>query len=184
IANTQAYLLDAHLQLVPAGVAAELYLGGMGVARGYLNLPELTAERFVPDPFSTAPGARLYRTGDLARFLPDDRLEFLGRLDHQVKIRGFRIELGEIETVLKENGAVQDAVVVAHEMNAGDKQLVAYLVAADSHAPTARELRAYLNERLPTYMTPALFVMLHTLPLTPNGKVDRAALPSPEESTH
>ncbi|HET8781192.1 MAG TPA: amino acid adenylation domain-containing protein [Pyrinomonadaceae bacterium] len=181
VANTQAYLLDAHLHLTPIGVAGELYLGGFGLARGYLNRPELTAERFVPDPFSGAPDGRLYRTGDLARYLPDGRLEYLGRLDHQLKLRGFRIELGEIETVLRDNSTVRDAVVVAHETDTGDKQLVAYVVAANSHVPTTKELRIYLQERLPKYMVPAFFVALDELPLTPNGKVDRRALPAPAE---
>jgi amino acid adenylation domain-containing protein/FkbM family methyltransferase len=177
VANTQAYLLDAHLQLVPVGAAGELYLGGFGLARGYLNRPELTAERFVPDPFSGVPGARLYRTGDLARYQQDGRLEYLGRLDHQLKLRGFRIELGEIETVLRENSAVRDAVVVAHETATGDKQLVAYVVANGSLATEA--LRAHLKQKLPHYMIPAAFVALDKLPLSPNGKIDRQALPAP-----
>lgn len=177
VANTQAYLLDAHLQLVPVGVAGELYLGGFGLARGYLNRPELTAERFVPDPFSGVPGARLYRTGDLARYQQDGRLEYLGRLDHQLKLRGFRIELGEIETVLRENSEVRDAVVVAHETETGDKQLVAYVVATAALA--TKTLRAHLEQKLPHYMIPAAFVALDKLPLSPNGKIDRHALPAP-----
>src|SRR6185369_5326997 len=135
IANTQAYVLDATLRMAPVGVVGELYLGGYGLARGYLNLPGLTAERFIPDPFSTEPGRRLYRTGDLARFLPDGRLEFLGRRDHQVKVRGFRIELGEIETVLKESGAVQDAVVIARD----DMRLVAYVTGCDDDPLVIKE---------------------------------------------
>ena len=182
IAKTQAYLLDAHLQPMPVGVAGELHIGGVGLARGYLNRAELTAEKFIPDPFGAEPGARLYKTGDLARFLQDGRIEFLGRLDHQVKIRGFRIELGEIESVLCESGAVRDAVVVARETGSGDKQLVAYVVAADGRAPTAGELRAHLQERLPKYMVPASFMVLDELPLTPNGKLNRRALPAPEDS--
>ena len=178
IANTQAYVLDAHLQLVPVGVVGELYLGGDGLARGYLNVPELTADCFIPDPFSTEPGARLYRTGDLARYLPDGRLEFLGRRDHQVKLRGFRIELGEIETVLKESGAVQDAVVIARETETGDKQLVAYVV-----GEVTNQLRDHLKQKLPHYMIPSAFVALDKLPLSPNGKLDRRALPAPEAST-
>jgi amino acid adenylation domain-containing protein/FkbM family methyltransferase len=175
IANTQAYLLDTHLQLVPIAVVGELYLGGFGLARGYLNAPELTAERFIPDPFSTDPGARLYRTGDLARYRPDGRLEFLGRRDHQVKLRGFRIELGEIEAVLKESGKVQDAVVVALK----DMRLVAYVTGCDN----SKELRDLLKQKLPPYMVPAVFVVLDKLPLSPNGKIDRRALPAPEAST-
>ncbi len=181
VRNTQAYLLDAHLQLVPVGVAGELYLGGFGLARGYLNRPELTAERFVPDPFSGVDGARLYRTGDLARYQQDGSLEYLGRLDHQLKLRGFRIELGEIETVLREDSAVRDAVVVARETETGDKQLVAYVVADRLLATT--ELRDHLKQKLPHYMIPAAFVMLDKLPLSPNGKIDRQALPAPEALT-
>ncbi len=175
VANTQAYLLDAHLQLVPVGVAGELCLGGLGLARGYLNRPELTAERFFPDPFSGRSGARLYRTGDLARYQQDGRLEYLGRLDHQLKLRGFRIELGEIETVLREHGAVRDAVVVARETETGEKQLMAYVVAN----LTTKELRDWLKQKLPHYMIPAAFVALDKLPLSPNGKIDRHALPAP-----
>jgi amino acid adenylation domain-containing protein len=178
IANTQAYVLDAQLQLVPVGVVGELYLGGFGLARGYLNLPELTAERFIPDGFSTEPGGRLYRTGDLARFLPDGRLEFLGRRDHQVKVRGFRIELGEIEAVLKESGKVQDVVVIARE----DMRLVAYVTGCADDPSVTKELRDHLGQKLPEYMVPSAFVMLTELPLTPNGKVDRKALPEPGQS--
>jgi amino acid adenylation domain-containing protein/FkbM family methyltransferase len=181
VANTQTYLLDARLQLIPVGVAGELYLGGSGLARGYLNRPELTAERFVPDPFSGVPGARLYRTGDLARYRQDGRLEYLGRLDHQLKLRGFRIELGEIETVLRENSAVRDVVVVARETETGDKQLVAYVVV--DRSVTTNELRAHLKQKLPHYMIPAAFVVLDKLPLSPNGKIDRHALPAPEALT-
>ncbi len=178
IANTQAYVLDAQLQLAPVGVAGELYLGGFGLARGYLNLPELTADRFIPDGFSTEPGGRLYRTGDLARFLPDGQLEFLGRRDHQVKLRGFRIELGEIEAVLKESGKVQDVVVIARE----DMRLVAYVTGCDDDPSVTKELRDHLAQKLPAYMVPSAFVMLTELPLTPNGKVDRKALPEPGQS--
>jgi amino acid adenylation domain-containing protein/FkbM family methyltransferase len=176
IANTQAYLLDAHQQLVPVGVVGELYVGGHGLARGYLNVPDLTAERFIPDPFSTEPGGRLYRTGDLARRLPDGHLEFLGRRDHQLKLRGFRIELGEIEAVLKESGMLQDAVVIAREDAVGDVRLVAYVVGCDNTTP----LRDHLKQKLPHYMIPAAFVVLDKLPLSPNGKIDRRALPAPE----
>ncbi|MBI4624601.1 MAG: amino acid adenylation domain-containing protein [Verrucomicrobia bacterium] len=179
IANTQLHVLDAHLQLVPVGAPGELFIGGDGLARGYVNRPELTAERFLPDPFSTVPGARLYRTGDLARRRPDGEIELLGRADHQVKLRGFRIELGEIETVLRELPAVSDAVVVAREDAPGDKRLVAYFIAAATPAPGAAELRELLGKKLPDYMVPSAFVPLERLPLTPNGKIDRRALPAP-----
>jgi amino acid adenylation domain-containing protein len=178
IANTQTYVLDGHLHPVPLGAAGELYIGGTGVARGYLDLPQLTAEKFVPDPFATIGGARLYRTGDLARYRADGRIECLGRVDHQVKLRGFRIELGEIEAALREHPDVHDCVVVAREDGA-DKRLVAYLVARDEGAPSATELRQLLKGRLPEYMVPSTFVRLPALPRTPNGKVDRRALPAP-----
>jgi len=174
IANTQIYLLDADLNPVPVGVPGEIYLGGDGLARSYLNRPELTAARFVPNPFSCQARDRLYRTGDLARYQPNGNLEFLGRLDAQIKLRGFRIELGEIETVLSQHPAVREAVVVVREI-AGDRQLVAYIVAEQT--PTARDLRNFLQSKLPDYMVPAAFVVLEALPLTPNGKIDRRALP-------
>lgn len=177
IANTQAYILDAYCHPVPIGVSGELYLGGAGLARGYHNRPELTAEKFIPHPFSPDPDARLYKTGDLACYLADGNIEFLGRTDHQVKIRGFRIELGEIEAVLGTHPSIKEAVVIAREDTPGDKRLVAYLAA--SPAPSSQELRNYLMARLPEYMLPAIFVMLDALPLTPNGKLDRKALPAP-----
>jgi amino acid adenylation domain-containing protein len=180
IANTQVYVLDAHLQPVPAGVPGELYIGGDGLARGYLHRPDLTAERFVPHPFSAAPNARLYRTGDLARFLPTGDLEHLGRLDHQVKVRGFRIELGEIEATLLQHPTVRQAVVVAREETPGDKRLVAYLIPAEGQDITFKELRSFLKESLPDYMVPSACVMLEAFPQTPNGKIDRKALPPPE----
>jgi hypothetical protein len=182
IANTQIYLLDAHLQPVPIGVAGELYIGGKGVARGYLGLPEMTGERFIPNPFSNEPGARLYKTGDLARHLPDGNIEFLGRLDNQVKIRGYRIELGEIETTLEHHAAIRQAVVLAREDTSSDRRLVAYCVPDHGSRPDIRELRSFLQAKLPNYMVPAAFIVLDTLPLTPNGKIDRQALPAPDQA--
>jgi amino acid adenylation domain-containing protein/non-ribosomal peptide synthase protein (TIGR01720 family) len=181
IGNSQLYAVDRELQPMPIGGAGELLVGGAGVTRGYLRRPDLTAERFIPDPFGGAPGARLYRTGDLVRWLPDATLNFLGRLDHQVKVRGFRIELGEIERILQEHPDVHRAVVVARSDGpVGQKQLVAYFVAAATPPPAAASLRSFLAERLPAYMVPAVFMMLESLPLSPNGKVDRMALPPPE----
>jgi amino acid adenylation domain-containing protein len=183
IHNAQAYVLDPHLQLAPVGIPGELHIGGVGLARGYLNQPALTAERFIPHPFSEAPGARLYRTGDLARYLHDGNIEFLGRLDHQVKIRGFRVELGEIEAVLSQHPAVRDAVAVVGEGPAGDKRLLAYVVPRAPHGvPSTAELRLFLKRRLPDYMVPSTFVGLKALPLTPSRKVDRQALPAPDQS--
>ena len=182
IANTQVYVLDAHLRPAPVGVAGELYIGGDGLARGYVNRPGLTAEKFIPNPFAPQPGARMYRAGDLARYLPGGEIEFLGRLDSQLKIRGFRIELGEIESVLGRYGAVAQAVVVARDNGAGDKQLVAYLVAEEGGDVSPAGLKDYLRRHLPDYMIPAAFVVLEQLPLTPNGKVDRKALPAPERA--
>ena len=178
IANTQVYLLDAHLQPVPVGIPGELYIGGEGLARGYLNRPELTAEKFIPNRFSSVPGARLYKTGDLARYLPDGNIEFLGRFDNQVKLRGFRIELGEIEAVLGQHPAVQEIVVTGREDRPGDKRLVAYVV-PDQEEIKISHLRLFLKRKLPEYMVPSVFMLLDALPLTPNGKVDRQALPAP-----
>ncbi|MEG4634709.1 amino acid adenylation domain-containing protein [Microcoleus sp. AR_TQ3_B6] len=178
--NTQVYILDAQKQLVPIGVPGELYIGGVGVTRGYLNRPELTADRFILNPFSNDSGSRLYKTGDLVRYLPDGNIEFLGRIDHQVKIRGFRIELGEIEAVLRQNRAVQDAVVIGQEYDLHDKRLVAYVVPSQEQVFSTSELRRYLKQKLPDHMVPSAFVRLEALPLTPNDKVDRRALPMPD----
>jgi amino acid adenylation domain-containing protein len=182
IAATQTYVLDRTLEPVPIGVPGELHIGGDGLARAYLNRPELTAEKFIPDPFSHEPGSRLYKTGDLVRYQPDGALEFLGRIDHQVKIRGFRIELGEIETTLADHPAVKEAAVIAREDTAGDKRLTAYVVFEGEPGPASAELRAFLKERLPDYMVPSAFVFLEMLPLTANGKVDRKALPAPDQN--
>jgi amino acid adenylation domain-containing protein len=180
ISNTEVYILNRELRPVPAGIAGELYIGGDGLARGYHNRPELTAERFVPDPFSAELGARLYQTGDRVRFLSNGEIEFLGRFDYQVKIRGYRIELGEIESVLAGHGAVKEVVVEAREDTAGDKRLVAYIVSEPQAQLSIDELRRYLIEKLPDYMVPSNFVMLDQMPLTHNGKVNRAALPEPD----
>ncbi|MDF5721977.1 MAG: amino acid adenylation domain-containing protein [Rhizonema sp. PD37] len=180
IANTQIYLLDSFGRSVPIGVPGELHIGGEGLARGYLNLPELTAAKFIPNPFSQKPGTRLYKTGDKAHYLPDGNIEFLGRIDYQVKIRGFRIEIGEIETVLMQHQAVRETVVLARDVQLGDKQLVAYVVPSSKQTPTINQLQTFLREQLPEYMVPAVFVMLETLPLLPNGKVNRQILPTPD----
>ncbi|HEX5705835.1 MAG TPA: non-ribosomal peptide synthetase, partial [Pyrinomonadaceae bacterium] len=180
IQNTQLYLLDEGLRLVPTGAAGELYVGGDGVARGYLGRPDLTAERFIPDPFSGEPGARLYRTGDLARYVAEARMEYLGRADEQVKVRGFRIEPGETESALAAHEAVRESVVVAREDETGEKFLAAYVVPRAGREVAAAELRAFLRDVLPDYMIPTAFVTLGKLPLTSNGKVDRRALPAPD----
>ena len=179
IRNTQVYILDAQGEPVPVGVAGELYIGGAGVTRGYLNRPELTAERFVPDRFGKEPGGRLYRTGDVGRWLKDGTIEYLGRNDEQIKIRGYRVELGEIEARLREYEGVREAVVIAREEEAGDKRLIAYYTSADGLS--AETLRAHVAEGLPEYMVPSAYVRLEALPLTPNGKLDRRALPEPRE---
>jgi amino acid adenylation domain-containing protein len=181
LANTQTYVLDQNLNLAPIGVIGELYIGGHGLGRGYLHRTELTADRFIPDPLSSVPGARLYRTGDLVRQLPDGSLEFAGRVDHQVKIRGFRIELGEIESQLRKHPAIKETVVVAREDKPGEKRLVAYLVAAPEQHIAIDEVREFVKSRLPEYMVPAAFVILEALPVMHNGKVDRRQLPEPEQ---
>jgi acetyltransferase-like isoleucine patch superfamily enzyme/acyl carrier protein len=182
IANTQTYLLDANGQPVPIGVPGEVYLGGEGLARGYLHRPDLTAEKFVSNPFSPDPQARLYRTGDLAKYHLDGNLEFLGRIDHQVKVRGFRIELGEIEARIEERPEVDQTVVVAREEAPGDKQLVAYYTTHPGNALSPDDLRASLKKSLPVYMVPSFLVHLPAFPLTPNGKIDRKTLPQPENA--
>ena len=183
IDQTQLYVLDNYLRPVPVGVTGELYIGGAGLARGYLGRPGLTAERFLPDPVGQTPGARLYRTGDLARWRQDGSLECLGRIDHQVKVRGFRIELGEIEAALLNHAAVREAVVIARQDASGEKNLVAYAVFREGAAlPTAGDIRQHLHELLPEYMVPPVYVVLDALPLTPNGKIDRQALPDPDQA--
>ena len=180
IANTRTYVLDGNGEPVPIGVPGELYIGGAGVAKGYLDRPELTAERFVRDRAPGRSAAFLYRTGDVARYRADGALECLGRVDDQVKIRGFRIELGEIESVLASHPAIAHAVVTAREDRPGDRHLAAYFRRGDSVAPAGAELRAFLRERLPEYMIPLTFTELEVLPMTPNGKVDRRRLPEPD----
>ncbi|MBD2784448.1 amino acid adenylation domain-containing protein [Xenorhabdus sp. DI] len=182
IANTQIYLLDKHNQPVPIGVSGEIHIGGSGLARGYLNLPDLTAERFITDPFSTDPDARLYKTGDLGRWLADGSIAYLGRNDFQVKIRGLRIELGEIETRLIQCAGVREAVVVARESGVGDKRLVAYVIPAPDSTPDISQLRQQISRHLADYMIPSAFVMMTSFPLSPNGKLDRKALPAPDHS--
>src|SRR3712207_6337515 len=165
---------------VSVGVVGELYIGGDGLALGYLERPELTAEKFVPNPFTAEEGERLYRTGDLVRYRVDGNVEFLGRVDSQVKVRGFRIELGEVESVLGGHPGVRECVVVVREDGAGGKRLVAYVVAEPGQQLEASALRGHMKERVPEYMVPSAFMVLEKMPLTPNGKVDRKALPAPE----
>lgn len=181
LANTRCYILDDNLQPVPMGIPGELYVGGLHLSVGYLNRPELTQEKFIPNPFS--PGEKLYKTGDLACWLPDGSIDFLGRVDDQVKIRGFRVELGEIETILTEHPAVKQAVAAAVAGTRGDKQLAAYIVPADpENPPTPAELAGHLKPRLPGYMIPSWYVMLESIPMTPNGKIDRRRLPEPDRT--
>ena len=182
LTNVQIYILDSRLQPMPIGVGGELYIGGIGLARGYLNRPDLTAAGFIPNPFSTMQGARLYRTGDLACYLPDGRVEFLGRIDQQVKLRGFRIEPGEIEAVLREHQSVREVVVNACAMRTGDKELVAYVVPSNGldRSVLVKALQRSAREKLPHHMVPAAFVLLDQLPRTLSGKIDRRALPKPD----
>jgi acyl-coenzyme A synthetase/AMP-(fatty) acid ligase/acyl carrier protein len=180
IANAQVYVLDEQMGPRPVGVPGELYIGGAGLARGYINRPGLTAERFVPNPFGRQTGQRLYRTGDRVRWRAGGELEFLGRFDEQVKLRGYRIELGEIETILERHEAVRRAAVTIRQQQNGDPWLVAYVAYAAGAAVSEQELRKYLGAHLPDYMVPALYVGLDDLPLTPSGKVDRRRLPEPE----
>lgn len=183
VANTQLYVLDDNLLPVPVGVPGEIYIGGAGLADGYLNRPDLTAEKFIPHVFSNAPGARLYRTGDRARLLPDGDIEFLGRLDRQVKLRGFRIESGEVEAAINLHSSVRESVVVVRDDANGNQRLIAYVVAEPTHDESAsHDLRRSLQEKLPAFMIPSAFVTLEKLPLTPNGKVDAKALPAPGEN--
>jgi hypothetical protein len=184
IRNTRMYVLDRSRQLVPPGVAGELYIGGAGLARGYWRRADLTDERFVPDTVGGIAGARMYRTGDLARHLPDGRIQCLGRIDDQVKVRGFRIELGDIESTLERHPAVKQAVAAVHQEGGGDRRLVAYVVHDAGQDATGSELRKFLRHELPDYMVPSLFVPIDRVPLTANGKVDRRALPSPYEHSH
>ncbi len=181
VANTRMYILDGNMQPVPVGVTGELYIGGAQVARGYHNRPELTAEKFIPDPFGDDPKGRLYKTGDATRYLPDGNIEYLGRLDFQVKIRGNRIELGEIETLLVQHPAVREAVVMAREDTPGDLRLAAYIVFNQDQEVPVGEIRDYVRQKLPDFMVPSFFITLEKLPLTPNQKVDRKALPAPEK---
>ena len=179
IANTKIYVLDKQLRPVATGVAGEIYIGGDGVARGYLAQPEITAERFIPNPFSETGGERIYRTGDMARYRDDGEIEYLGRVDHQVKVRGFRVELGEIEAVLRQHPKVNEVVVMAREEVVGDRRIVAYLVSSEPEELSLNDVRRFMRDKLPEYMMPSSLVPLSALPLTPNGKVDREALPAP-----
>ena len=183
IANTQVYILDKYLQPVPIGVVGELHIGGAGLARGYLHRPELTQDKFIPNPFEKTEDSKLYKTGDIARYLPDGNIEYVGRIDNQVKIRGFRIELGEIEAILSQNESIQNVCVIVREDNPGDKRLVAYIVPKSGETLTNSDLRQFLTQRLPSYMIPSAFVIVEFLPLTANGKVDRRSLKAPTNTS-
>ena len=180
LANTQIYILDHYLQPLPIGVAGEIYIGGNNLTRGYINHPELTGEKFIPNPFGDKSGSRLYKTGDKARYLPSGKIEFLGRVDHQVKIHGFRIELSEIESVLRQHSNIRENTVLTREERSGKKSLVAYFVTNNESELLSNDLRGFLQQKLPDYMIPSTFIQLKALPLTPNGKIDRQALPAPE----
>jgi amino acid adenylation domain-containing protein len=182
LSNTEVWVLDRQGHLAPAGVTGELYIGGDGIAREYLGRPDLTAERFVPHPFSNEPGARLYRTGDLVRYMSDGNIVFLKRMDHQVKVRGFRVELGEIEAALNQYWAISESVVIDNDDLPGGTRLIAYIVPEEGVEPASAELYAFLKEKIPSYMIPSIFVTLKEIPLTPNGKVNRAELPVPQMS--
>jgi acyl carrier protein len=182
IANTQIYIVDGQLQPVPIGVPGELCIGGAGLARGYLNRADHTAERFIASPFHDAESRRLYRTGDVARYRLDGTIEFLGRLDLQVKLRGFRIELGEVEAILTQHPAVRDVVAIVRDDGPGDRRLVAYLTCQRGSTASAPDLHDFVKKRLPDYMVPSAFVILDALPLTTTGKVDRRALPAPSRT--
>jgi acyl carrier protein len=179
ISNTEIYLLDERLRQVPEGMPGEIHVGGAGLAQGYRSRPDLTREKFIPNPFSSEPGSRLYKTGDLARILPDGQLVFLGRIDDQIKIRGYRIEPNEIVSALNRHPDVAESLIVPREDSSGDKQLVAYVVLHPGSTPTSTGLRGFLREWLPEHMLPAAFVRLEMFPLTAHGKIDRAALPAP-----
>jgi amino acid adenylation domain-containing protein len=181
--NAETYILDQDLQLVPIAIAGELHIGGFGLARGYLDQPDLTSQKFVPNPFNDKPGSRLYRTGDLARYLPDGNIEVLGRIDHQVKIRGFRIEPEEVELVINQFPGVRESLVVALENTESEKRLVAYVIVEDSQELKLNKLRDHLQQTLPEYMLPSAYVTMENFPLTPSGKIDRSKLPAPEEAT-
>jgi acyl-coenzyme A synthetase/AMP-(fatty) acid ligase len=180
IGNTRVYVLDERMEPVPEGVGGEVFIGGDGLARGYLRRGDLTAEKFVPDAFGSEPGGRLYRTGDLARYLANGEIEYLGRMDEQVKVRGYRIELGEVEAVLAQHPRVEGCAVVVREDEPGDKRLVGYVVWSEGEAGRVEDLREHLRGKLPEYMVPSVFVVLDELPLSANGKLERRRLPAPE----
>ena len=182
VANTQLYVLDPQRELVPIGSVGELYIGGAGLAQGYLNRPDITKERFIDHAFSATRKERLYRTGDLVRHVQDGRLEFIGRVDQQIKIRGVRVELGEIEAVLREHPEVRDATVIVQELEADDKRLIAYVVPSPKQ-PSVAQLQEWLGTKLPKILVPSAVVFLCEFPKTPNGKLDRRALPKPDQKT-